>query len=314
MLRIKIGARLRPYSHIPGMVCLLPGTTTRMTVYPTKIVYDDLSGAFPVKVKEVDFARTGPVQGFTVQQDLERGRVSVWGHAQEGYFQFIEEGKAPEQIERLSLGSHKAQDQALVQRRLDFTEIFPLWFQLGQMLPPLTEKAFEGSLVLLDDCQKTIASNKPETILTAFEKVYLAGFEGLLSPRLNDEDYQGLGVSPASTNSASPLWLLKKGTELIRSLFINFSGEKLTLLPALPPQFHSGRLLGARLEGIGTLDMEWSKKEMRRCVIHCSQTTEIAITATHQKSFRLNKQKRHSSGAVLQLTPGEWQLDQFMHL
>lgn len=313
MLRIKIAQRLKPFSHIPGTHCILPGTSVRMQVFPTRIIYEDLSEAAPQKVKEVEFERTGPVRDFTIQQDLEKGRILVWGHAQEGYFQFIEEGKHKDSLERLSFGSHKAQDIALIQRRRDFKEIFPIWFQLGQMVPPLSPKPFSGTLALLEDCQKALTSHHPETILEPFEKLYLAGFEGLFSPRLYDEQHQGLGVKLPNVASASPLWLLQKGYELIRSLFIHFSAETLSLLPALPSQLHAGRMLNIQLEGVGTLDLEWSKKEMRRAVIHCTQEAELSVKLKHQKSFRLNKIKRHSTGETLKLTPGVWQFDQFMH-
>jgi len=310
-MRITIGQRLRPFSHLPGTFVWLPGTTIRMQLFPTRIVYDDLSGAFPQRIKELDFSRTGPVKDFTVQQDVERGEVVVWGHSKEGYFKFEDLGQRTEGLERLSLGSHKAQDLEQMQRRLDFKELFPIWFQLGQMVPPLEARPFEGSLQLLEPCAKAIVSGHPETIIEPFEALYRAGFEGLFAPRLNDEEHQGLGVRPASNKSASPLWLLVKGSELIRSLFVQQEDHHVSLLPALPPQFHSGRMIGVKLPGIGLLDLEWSKKEVRRCVIRSSESVSFNLTSKHHKSFRINKQERHSTGSVLQLSPGEWRLDQF---
>lgn len=310
-MRITIGQRLRPYSHLPGTYLLLPGTTTRMQVFPTRVIYEDLSGPFPKHIKTVDYPHTGPVRDFTVQQDLERGRVLVWGHAQAGHFKTFEEGSAPKVIERLSLGSHKAQDMAFIVRRLNFQEIFPLWFQLGQMLPPLVEGPFGGTLALLEPCTKAITSRSPETILAPFETLYRAGFEGIMSPRLQDNEHQGLGVPEASEESATPLLLLVKGYSLIRSLFVQFSGNQLSLLPALPPQFHAGRLLDVQLPGLGTLDLEWSKKEVRRCVIRCEQSAEFILNSKNHKSYRINKKENHSTGALISLAPGEWSFDQF---
>lgn len=310
-MRIKIGQRLRPFSHLPGVYCLLPGTCYRLQLFPTRLFVDDISEAFPKRVKELKFDRKGPVPDFTVLQDIERAEVACFGHAQDGYFHTLEKGNLVQGVERLSLGSHKKLDLALMQRRIDFKEIFPIWFQLGQMLPVLEDKQFAGTLALLGACQEAIISNHPETILASFEKVYRAGFEGIFSPRLQDEQYQGIDVGPISSDNGSPLWLLKRGAELIRSLFVSQVDNVIHLLPALPPQFHSGRLLGVKLKGIGTLDLEWSKKEVRRCIIHCEQAGELFLSLKHFKSFRINKGGIHLTEKPLSFTPGELFLERF---
>ena len=181
-MRITIAQRLRPFSHTPGACCLLSGSVLRFQFFPTKIVIDDLSGPTPREVTYLDLNLTGPVKDFTVQQDLEKGMLRVWGHYKEGFVRYsiaagtepcsfifkVEKSpksgvrsetlnktlhakemlcflngdivsellsSTPKEHCRLSLGSHKAQDWYLVQRRADLQEIFPVWHRLGKMLP-----------------------------------------------------------------------------------------------------------------------------------------------------------------------------------
>ena len=139
----------------------------------------------------MEFSLTGPVEEFTVQQDLEKGNVAIWGRAREGFFRYrispacdcfgvvVSMEKLPETcqvtakglvmvgkrdiraggtydfveiasdeitqrhilvIEKLSLGSHKAQDWEHICRRRRFSEILPLWHRLGEMVRPQVER------------------------------------------------------------------------------------------------------------------------------------------------------------------------------
>ena len=72
-MHIEISQRLRPFTHRPGMASILPGTGERVVVYPTMVGGQYL----PI---------SGPVKGFTHQLDLEKGCLSVYGHAKEGFF------------------------------------------------------------------------------------------------------------------------------------------------------------------------------------------------------------------------------------
>ena len=180
--------------------------------------------------------------------------------------------------ERLSLGNHKAQNWPCVHRKKDFVEIFPVWFRLGQLVPPLTAFSPSGTLALLHGCQSAIASQQPETILPAFEKVYLTSFEGMLVPRLHDANCHGIPIPelPADQET-SPLWHLVEGARLIRSLFFTFLEGNLSILPHLPPEFHCGRLLHLQIPEVGVLDIEWTKKSLRCMVLQSSHASLIHI-------------------------------------
>jgi len=198
-MRISIAERLRPYSHLPGSKLLLPLAGTRVQVFPAllKIEGED----FPLSL-------SGPVKNFTVQQDLERPSIRVFGEAREGYFRYrLEDGNCiierdPGKVlaglpktfsnkktelpflDKLSLGSHKSQDWELIRRRLDLKEILPLIMRLGQLLPIATAST-SGTGKLLEDL-KTAEKDLLYDKLCGF---FLAGFSSLLYPRLNDSEH-----------------------------------------------------------------------------------------------------------------------------
>lgn len=295
-MEISIAERLRPFSHTPGVRCLLPGTTLCLQCFPSKILFFDMAGPFPKLVREVPFSVEGPVKGFTVQQDLEKGEVHLWGEGQNGFFRYkeIPFEHAKPSFENLSLGNHKAQDGSLIHRRCSFTEIFPLWFRWGQLLPSLIPFSAAGTLALLKECETAIASHRPETILPAFEKVYLTAFEGMLVPRLQDTDFHGIAVPSLEPDVATtPLWHLVKGARLIRSLFITTEGRTLKLLSALPPEFHSGRMLRLHIPDVGMLAMEWTKKTLRRMQLQCTHAGRLTLHIPPDlQSYRLRTDPR----------------------
>ena len=310
-MKIKCVQRFRPFSHLPGTRFILPGTTLRVQIFPTLIRAEDLSGPVPKVVGEFSLPLLGPVEKFTAMQDLERREISVWGETVQGFMRYRMRGEDQKRVrvdfrkfphsseklnigkpfflaqepltstenplERLSLGNHKLQDWELIQRRGDFTEIFPLWHALGQVTPQCGGDHI-GTALLLEECLALIAGEHPEKILPGFKNLWLAGFEGALSPRLNDEDYQGI-VEPVvlrEGDKSSPLQLLTEAYSLIRSLFIQEIGEALCFLPALPPAFHCGRLLQARCLK-GSIEMEWTKKALRRVIFTASQSGVISF-------------------------------------
>jgi len=85
-MQLEIAQRLRPFSHRPGTYAHLPGSTLRLRVFPTRVVVEDVSEAVPRERLVLDLALTGPIDEFTVQQDLEKGSVAIWGRAREGFY------------------------------------------------------------------------------------------------------------------------------------------------------------------------------------------------------------------------------------
>lgn len=179
------------------------------------------------------------------------------------------------ELERLSLGSHKLQDWELIHRRLDFREIFPIWFRLGQMVSPPVSSELTGTALLLNDCRRSISADAPENILAEFKKLLIAGTVGGLSPRLVDTEYSGIkhhgnSFVEAPAGEASALIILTEGAHLIRSLFIRQEQNAIHVLPSVPPEFHCGRFLDVKCGDEGLLSIEWTKKSLR-CMAFSAQ-------------------------------------------
>lgn len=195
--------------------------------------------------------------------------------------------------DRLALGNHKAQDWDLVYRRGDLKEILPAWFRLGQLLPipeNFTGSSYTGSLKLLHRCREVISQGKPEHIAQSFINLFKAGFEGILTPRIYDDQYQGLSTGHESLgNEDSPLYLLAGAVPLIRSLFVEESSDEIRILPHCPPEFSCGRHLHVPVQG-GFIDIEWTKKSIRRLIYYSLQSQQLNISfGPHIKQFRLRK-------------------------
>jgi hypothetical protein len=140
---ITIAKKLRPFSHMYGAKCLLPGTDTVIEAFPNLL---------RIGKEEIPLNITS---GFTLQQDLERNCVWVFGKN----FRKKIEGNSPKNIETLSLGSHKSQDWDMVLRRMDMVEILPILFNLGQ-------KSKSGMPVEISN----------------YEEFYRASFQGIAVP------------------------------------------------------------------------------------------------------------------------------------
>lgn len=322
-MHIDIAERLRPFSHNPGTCCLLPGTPFMVEVFPSLVRLYDLNTPSPVLRAELPVNIEGPVDEFTITLDLEKAWITVQGRSVAGFFRYrilscgILVIKSPVETlfptkssllplikkdeifpmiplptDRLSLGNHKSQDWDLVKRRLDLVEVFPVWVRLGQlMLPQKPVKPRQGTATLLTVCEDAIASGRPEQIIPAFRKLFMAAFHHLLVPRFHDDQHQGI-VRPIDMDSlvGSPLLLLQEGAEIIRRLFIDIYPDYVSILPALPPEFHCGRWLHIALPHRGLLDIEWSKKTIRRVIFHATDERQGEVMfrfPSGVKSFRL---------------------------
>jgi hypothetical protein len=320
-MKIKIAERLRPFSLIPGSACVIPGSCAILEAFPTLL---KIGGhKWPMLL-------TGPVAGFTLQQDLEKNCVYVFGRAKEGYFRLkieakdsgfaIESQRGPlprafisaevpfvssSSFERLSLGNHKAQDWDQVQRRSDLKEILPVLFCLGQKIPLILPQAPTGTAHLLH-----LPSQRKE-LEGALLSFFKASFKSLLVPRLFDDQYQGL--SPIEPIVGNPFFLLQEGAKMIRSLFFQQTERRLGFLPQLPISFDAGRMLNVQAPGIGEIDFEWTKKTLRRVIVRATATGEVVSELQNEiKTFRVNKKRKMQKEEPLLLEAGKtYHLDRF---
>ena len=291
-MTIKIAARLKLFCHLPGTTCVIPKTALQVQVFPTLLRFTDL---LTEKTWDEKVEWKGPVEGFTVELDLEKGSVEVFGKTAAGFrrIKIKEQPFKPEKLERLSLGKHTKLDWELVCRRMDMEEMAPVLFQLGQLVPEA--KATTPILKFLELSDKTETTQQ----LTAFFKT---GFHGMMAPRLHDDDLQG--IVEEGSFSGSPLALLRQGYQAVRALFFT-EQNGFSLLPNLPPQFHAGRLLDLRTTQGDQISIEWSKKQLKKVVIKPEKTREVILTLQKSLSrFRINKKVKHDVKNPLPLLAG----------
>ena len=334
-MQIRIASRFRPFSHLPGAKALLPGSFWQLQAFPTRLFFTHLQTGetltHPLELK-------GPVEGFTLEQDLEKGRLRVFGKSQAGYFSvFVQMGqkgiellfeKRGEKIahllpavrganlerseERLSFGIHKAQECEGIWKRLDLQEILPFWLHLSHWIPPLArdERSF-GVLRFIEACEKFALEGEREKIVPLLESAVRCGFRSVFMSRLDDDQYLGILEEEKIPEDLSPLHLIMRGAELIRSLLFHEEEGVLHLLPCLPTEFVSGRLIHVRLQNGSLIDLEWSKKLLRRAIIHPCVTQEVELVLPKPLSrFRVRKSERERGKTVrhgdkIQLQAGE---------
>ena len=339
-MHISIAERLRPFCHEPGTSTILPGWGYQVQVFPCLIRLYQMNKSPPLLLTELNLDFKGPVEQFTICNDLEKGRITIWGKTAEGWmryhlmsalryegirllveraplngFPIAEEGKChllhPGQwldlleqrssfepylvppCDRLSLGNHQAQDWEMIKRRFNLKELLPLVHRLGQLLPalPLTSSQ-EGTLALLEDCHQSFSSKRPEQSEEKWKHFFLGCLSSLLVPQLEDVHYQGLvKIQPLTSLEISPLVILSEGSRLIRELFVQQEKDDLAILPHLLPSLPCGRLLNVPLADGGLLSLEWTKKTIRRLILHVGGEDREFILKFHSsvRHYRLRQ-------------------------
>lgn len=208
--------------------------------------------------------------------------------------------------EKIHFGCSKKQDWTLVKRRLSLEEILPTWYQLGKHVPkhPLLDV---GTARLLKECQDLAEERNRDQIGHSFLELFKSGFEGILCPRLIDTDFQGITPSDDIPKEASSLLLLGEGARLIRKLLIIQDKDHLSILPCLPKELHAGRFVDIDCGKSLTLDLEWSKKLIRRLALRPKedQTVHLSfqkpITSFRLRLGRLGRGTEVSIGQPLKL-------------
>ncbi len=152
-MRISIAQRLQPFSHTPGVLSLLPGSTIALQICPTLICVYDLSNAKNTLIQEISLPLSGPVRDFTVQLDLEKGHLIVWGHFADGFVRYrlfsinrenafaINVEKCPEEGISLSYADRpiRAKETLIIDEGKGFFQETPLH------VPPETDRLSLGS-------------------------------------------------------------------------------------------------------------------------------------------------------------------------
>lgn len=83
---IRIAARIHPFSHLPGTVCLLPKTHLKLQIFPTRVhffLFEEASFLFTLS-----WDIQGPLKDFTVEMDLQQEQINVFGMTATGYIRY----------------------------------------------------------------------------------------------------------------------------------------------------------------------------------------------------------------------------------
>ncbi|MCF7806622.1 MAG: hypothetical protein K9M07_05625 [Simkaniaceae bacterium] len=324
MFTIKIRQTLKPFSHQIPTRCLIPKTTVAVAFAPGILKFQDF-------ISDQEFSLSmevkGPISNFTVEQEIDRGKVIVFMETATGYFRYVmfrdrenlilkfekmpRKGilidfqnvkdvyfKKDELIlfkmpytppmgkrAQLFLGCNKAQDAELIARRSDLKEILPLLFALAQETPIIDEEIkMEGAFELFGHLKQHLEERDLKKAETDLLALYGAGFEDMFIPRANDTDFQGV---TKTTSTQNPALILNQLKSLILSLFVKIEGEEIYILPHLLPSFVSGRLKGVTTS-FGKIDLEWSKKQLKRVAIYATDNQKLIIKFPKKlKSYRL---------------------------
>lgn len=289
-MKISIAQKIRPFSHRPGASCLIPGTCAIVQAFPALLRFGK---------EEYETLVKGPVKDFTLLQDLEKNCVFIFGKAQDTFYRFRLQASdggfelfsdktkerqffpasvpfhLPPIWERLSLGSHKAQDWDLVMRRADLREILPVLFGLGQKIPLIAPQPASGTAHLLNEAQ--------------LKEFCLAAFSEILVPQLSD--VQHLGLLSSEKIEGNPFFVIQEAVKFIRALFFRQNERRLEFLPSL--LFPEGRLIHVQAPGVGEIDLEWASRELRRVLIRPTHSGDVVLV--FQKEVRSFRVKSSSS-------------------
>lgn len=85
-MKIAIAQRLHPFSHRMGTACPIPLSTWQATVYPCRIIFQKIVD--PSQTYILDLCLQGPIKDFTVELDLEKALIRVFGKTAAGYFRY----------------------------------------------------------------------------------------------------------------------------------------------------------------------------------------------------------------------------------
>lgn len=353
-MNITIAHRMRPFSHKMGSVFLLPNSHFKVELFPTLLRFTDLENRIePLEIcllirgpiqsftAELDL-ETGSICVFGRTLDgyiryslfykasellllcektpstlqLQYGSTSVQLKPKQTLaipMPFLLEPQGLQ--ERLHLGVHKAQDWELMKRRFNLQELLPFWLALAQWVPSIAsyEDTDQGMFSLINKCQIAIEKQQKLQIISCFKNVFLAAFEGVFVPRLFDNDYQGILDIQESTFPA--VALLLQSAKLLRKLFFLEEEHLFSILPCVPPELYCGRFIQLQTTKLDRVDIEWSKKRLRRMFIQASSTRPIICQLPKGISSCRLRVHRKDQGQKLQVTKaGILQIPALAHL
>ncbi len=302
-MKITISDRFRSFSHKAGHEVLVPGTLVALQVFPTELMWGFLGGEKRSLVLDLK----GPMDPFTVEQDLEAKLVRIYGESKQGYFRMSVKRTASGELmlhfEKTPVGGIFTTYQKDVVCFFS-GDVFPLGLMETKQLIS-QERLFLGIskqkewerirdrqdlreiLPLWHALGRTIPLEKEErkffpvleeaihkrekqTVSDLLISTYLAHFSAGFFPR--KEDWEKQGISPLVDSATD---LLPRGSDSIRSLFFQEKEDEWCVLPCLLSQFASGKMTGIQTKTGCKIDFEWTKHRLRKMKVSVPQEQEI---------------------------------------
>lgn len=341
---------LPPFAPIvsfkPGTKCALPGTPYVVQCFPTALRIFETEHS-----KEVVFPEIGPMSGWKTTLDLMRRVVLMEGASAKGFVRlrlealpeglFIKSLKgdlqasidgqlvvfprgrsvslmarpSPERpfpISRLLLGCHKTPNWERVSADASMYEILPMWY----LYLDDHEKPIAIPTTMLGTIAEQIVQKNTPSVLKAFDRFFHVAIDDIFVPK--KEDTLHFGYSQALLPEELEVSAVN-GTvaACIRSLFIAESNSAIELLPCVPDEFESGRLLQERLRSGHTIHMEWRKGRLRRLVLHAATDDSFIVNTAASFGYirplrTPGKRGSFKVGAPVEIRAGEvYLLDNF---
>jgi hypothetical protein len=305
---------LPAFTHHPGTKIYLAGSSHVIEVFPTAIrVY--ACHAFDLKcIKELVFPELGPLSGWMACVDPMRHNIQIEGRGRHGFVRYriysTEEGvflkpstgmmkvavggigtdvqksdafplvgipcslpRYP--TPRLLLGCNKAPNWDRISEAPVMEEVLPLWYQMS---PPSPDLSLDSSSTLFGAIVESIQKRDAMTIISAFATFFRVAIDGFFVPKRTDNLFLGY-EKPLLPDEMLLTQVHPNICGMVRSLFLQEMSDIINILPCLPKELVSGRLLHETLLSGHQIDIEWRKGEVRRVLLHAAHDGVVTIKA-----------------------------------
>jgi hypothetical protein len=176
---------------------------------------------------------------------------------------------------RLHLGCNKTSNWDRIIDHPTLQEVLPFWYTIAL---PHPEASFEISSTLFGSIVEAVCTHNTEHVLSTFETFFHVAIDGFFAPKRTDDRFLGYSL-PILPDDILLSSVHSSVCTLIRSLFLQERGSIVDVLPCLPKEFASGRLLRETLSSGHQIDIEWRKGMVRRILLHATKDGAITISA-----------------------------------
>ncbi len=310
--------RFRPFSHVSGTMCLLPGSHLAFQCFMELVCIFDYSKASPHVIGAIRFSDLGTLKEFTVLQDIERAEIIVSGFSSTGFIRYVIRPQTDprswvvefEKLARPIAASLVKKDDREMQETLSIKQGDIVSFLYNDKpSEPLHLPAPERLFLGVDKSQDwdmvvrrkkleeylpylyALSQTIPESTLDeiprlGIEELFQAAFSHMMIPRLVDTGFHGFMNPIVSNINQSPLGLF---SQIYKQARAQFFMERDALWHIVKPAFVSGTLANITTKRGHVVSLEWTKHTIRRVEITPAADDEITIHFQNDvKRFRAN--------------------------